>query len=374
MTQLSSPTAPRPRRLPAPRLSADPDTRSIQIGVLGTVLVHVLLFLFVPHVLQIEPAHVIGRAPEARQFDIELAPEEFALPKQPPPKPPAPFKFVETNPDAPDNVPDDTSNFGAQNQQAAQEKPSPQVGGDRPAMEGRTDIQTNQIVSGQLTPPVPPEPSAPPVELMPEQTPATTAPRAAQNPLSGFQKMDGDDQDSYGSNIAKFAENAKPVPEKVEGVDNAQQVEGGVTPGQQRIDPRRPRPAPRLERRARPAIFSENKIGTANIGPVAFDAKWSNYGQYLQQLIETVQIQWDRILIQSRVYPASGTMVIVKFRLDKKGNVAEIIDVGPSAVADQASRSCVSAITARSPYGEWTDDMVQVLGESQELTFSFYYQ
>lgn len=372
MTQLPSPPVERPRRLPAPRLSADPDTRSIQIGILGTILVHVLLFLVTPHMLQLEPTHVIGRAPPARQFDIELAQDEFSLPKRPLPKEQAPFKFVETNPDAPDNVPDNTNNFGAQNQQAAQEKPSPEVGGDRPAMEGRTDIDTAQIVSGQLSPPAPPEPSAPPVEVTPEQ--ATAAPRAEQNPLSGFEKMEGDDKDSYGSNIAKFAENAKPVPEKVEGVERAQLTEGATTPGQQRIDPRRPRPAPRLEQRARPAIFSENKIGTANIGPVAFDAKWSNYGQYLQQLIETVQIQWDRILIQSRVYPASGTIVVVKFRLDKQGNVAEIIEVGPSSVADQASRSCVSAITARSPYGEWTEDMVQVLGESQELTFSFYYQ
>lgn len=374
MSQLSSPPVARPRRLPAPRLSADPDTRSVQIGLIGTILVHVLLFLLVPHILKLEPTQVIGRAPEPRQFDIELAPEEFSLPKQAPPKPPAPFNFVETNPDAPDNVPDQTSNFGAQNQQAAQETPSPQVGGDRPAMEGRTDIQTNQIVSGQLSPPIPPQPSAPPVELIQEQAEATTAPRAAQDPLSGFEKMDGDDKDSYGSNIAKFSENAKPVPEKVEGVENAQQLEGGLTPGQQRIDPRRPRPAPRLEQRVRPAIFSENKIGTANIGPVAFDAKWSNYGQYLQQLIETVQIQWDRILIQSRVYPASGTVVVVKFRLDRQGNVAEILEVGPRTVADQASRSCVSAITSRAPYGAWTEDMVQVLGESQELTFSFYYQ
>jgi hypothetical protein len=66
-------------------------------------------------------------------------------------------------------------------------------------------------------------------------------------------------------------------------------------------------------------------------------------------------------------------MVVVKFRLDKGGSIAEIISVIPGN-ADQASRACVSAITARAPYGEWTDDMIQVLGESQELTFSFYYQ
>lgn len=369
MTQLQSPPAARPRRLARPRLSSDPDTRSVQIGVIGTLLVHALLFLLVPHLLQVEPGHAIGPAPEARQFDIELAPEEFNLPK-PPTKPPAPSKFVETNPDAPENIPDKTDNFGAQNQQVAQEKPPDLTGADRPAMEGKKDFESTQIVSGQLSPVTPPQPSAP-LEVPQEQT--TTAPRAAQNPLSGFEKRDGDTPESFGSNVAKFSENAKPVPQKVEGLENTPLIEGANGTTQPRIDPRQPRPAPRLEKRARPAIFAENKIGTSNIGPVAFDTKWSNYGQYLQQLIETVQIQWDRILIQSRVYPTSGTVVVVKFRLDKTGSVAAIISVDPPA-ADQASRSCVSAITARSPYGPWTDDMIQILGESQELTFSFYYQ
>jgi hypothetical protein len=39
-----------------------------------------------------------------------------------------------------------------------------------------------------------------------------------------------------------------------------------------------------------------------------------------------------------------------------------------------AERACMSAITDRAPYGEWTDDMKAVLGEQQEMTFTFYYQ
>jgi len=33
-----------------------------------------------------------------------------------------------------------------------------------------------------------------------------------------------------------------------------------------------------------------------------------------------------------------------------------------------------TAITDRAPYGTWTDDMKAVLGEQQEMTFTFYYQ
>jgi len=129
-----------------------------------------------------------------------------------------------------------------------------------------------------------------------------------------------------------------------------------------------------LNRRTRPAIFSENRIGTNNIGPVAFHAKWNSNGQYLQQLIEAVQVEWERILTQSRNYPARGTTVSVKFRLNRRGEVSEVIDVPSESGNEQEKRNCIRAIKDCAPYGEWTEDMITVLGESQELTFTFYYQ
>lgn len=372
MTQLQNPPVKSTRRSGLPRFSENPETRSVQIGVLGTILLHVLLFLAVPYFLRFQPVKKFTPTEQNREFEIELTPEQFLSQPPPPPKPPAPFKFVETNPDAPDNVPDKTDNFGAQNQQAAQEKPAAETGGDRPATEGKKDFESTQIVSGQLSPQLPPQPSAPLVqETPPEQS--TAAARQAQNPLQGFEKAEGEDLESYGTNVARLPDPTPHANERVEGVKDAPLIQG-ATSVMPRIDPKRPRPAPKLEKRARPAIFAENKVGTQNIGPAAVDAKWSSYGQYLQQLIETVQIQWDRILIQSRVYPPSGTMVMVKFILNKKGEVERILEVGPDLAPEQAKQSCVSAITARSPYGDWTDDMVKVLGESQEMTFSFYYQ
>lgn len=373
MIQLSKPPNRRPRhRLPLPRLSADPDVRSTQIGVLGTILVHVLLFLLVPRLFRLDaPGNLLPRAEPAQEFNIELLQDEAALTAA---ETPAPTQFVEVNPDAPDNVPDNTVNFGAQNQQAAQEQESPDMSGDRPALEGQTEIQTTQIVSGQLSPQIPPLPSAPPVpEMEASESERAEQARREQTPLSGFEKDIGDAEDSYGSNIAKIGGPPDPDADKeVEGEPDTP-VRDGIAARIPPINPNQPQPRPRLERRARPAIFTENKIGTANIGPTAVDARWSNYGQYLQQLIETVQIQWDRILIQSRVYPSSGTKVVVKFILNQKGEVARIIGVDGTA-GEQGQRACVSAITARSPYGDWTSDMVAVLGEEQEMTFTFYYQ
>jgi len=123
----------------------------------------------------------------------------------------------------------------------------------------------------------------------------------------------------------------------------------------------------------RPAVFNDNQFGTSNIGPVAYDAKWSNYGAYLHKMLESIQVQWDRILIDSRTEPPSGTTVTVKFTIDLHGKIAAIVDV-ESTSTEQGKQSCISAITLTAPYGDWTDDMIAVLGTSQDIALEFYYQ
>jgi hypothetical protein len=179
--------------------------------------------------------------------------------------------------------------------------------------------------------------------------------------------------DGFGSNLGKVANVDKPAPEKVEGAKDAPLVEGAqsLMPA---IDPKKPRARPVLEQtHTRPAIFEDNQFGTSNIGPIAFSAKWSNYGAYLHKMMEAIQMQWDRILIDSHTYPPSGSYVTVKFTMDLHGKITEILDV-ESTSSEQGKQSCVSAITLTAPYGDWTDDMIAVLGNSQELTFRFYYQ
>jgi hypothetical protein len=42
--------------------------------------------------------------------------------------------------------------------------------------------------------------------------------------------------------------------------------------------------------------------GFRNIGPAAVDVRWSDYGDYLELMIESVQIEWERILIANRIH------------------------------------------------------------------------
>jgi hypothetical protein len=175
-------------------------------------------------------------------------------------------------------------------------------------------------------------------------------------------------------NIARQGDQAKNIPEKAEGVKDAPLIEG-ATAAQPQIDRNRPRPHPQIVKQSqvRPAIFEKNKFGTTNIGPLAIDDKWSNYGVYLQKMIETVQIQWDKLLEDSQIYSPAGSTVIVKFILNSEGRITTVVKVDNNAT-EPAARACVNAITERSPYGPWTDDMKATLGEEQEMTFSFYYR
>jgi hypothetical protein len=346
---------------------SDPESRSVLVGLAAVFFVHLILFLIVPYLFRTDALRSAPRKIAApRTFNIEIAPDLFAKPL---PKPPPPNKYIEANPDAPDKVPDNTTNFSSKNQVLAQEKPQLDQHNDKPKLDGKKDIQSNQTVSGQLTKP---QDSAPPVPNITLPAKVQTSPKQAKDPLAGFEKGK-DGEDGFGTNIGTNPDVTKPAPEKVEGAKNAPLVDGADST-QPAIDPKKPRARPVLQQaHTRPAIFEDNQFGTSNIGPVAFSAKWSAYGEYLHKMIEAIQIQWDRILIESRTEPPSNTVVTVKFTMDFHGKVTEIIDVENTS-SEQGKQSCLSAITMTAPYGEWTDDMRAVLGDSQELTFQFYYQ
>ena len=354
------------------RVWDDPESRSTTVGLLGVIIFYLLLWIIGPYLLRFENVGSVVRPhASAKQFSIQLAPDTF---KKAPPKPP-PQQFVETNPDAPENTPDKTNNFSDRNTQAAQEKPQPDQHNDKPAIEGQKEIQTTQIVSGRLQQPIENMEAVPPPMDAKEAASTVNAAKLEQNPLSGFEKREGENKEAYGSNIAKFAENAKPIPQKIDGAKNVPLIQDAPAVEQPAIDPQHPRPRPQVvkQQKTRPAIFTENKFGSSNIGPVAYDAKWSNYGAYLSKLIDTVQIQWENILLSGKIYPPAGSTVTVTFIIDSEGKIARIVNVDNKST-DQAAAACASAITDRAPDGPWTDDMIAMLGKQQEMTFTFYYQ
>ncbi len=360
MNRLLEPETSTSERRRGPRFWQDEEKQSVIVGLILTFILwwpSLLLFGWsLNHIHGKYEGKFTGH-PHARQFNIELAPPEV---RQPPP----PNKFVETNPDAPANIPDQTRNFAAQNQQAAQEKPNPNGRSDHAVTQGKAADST-QIVDGRLNKEKP-TPSAPASSQA-----SKAAPHREQNPLSGFDKSEGENKEAFGTNIGKVAENMRDVPQKIEGVKDAPLIED-ATANTPQIDPKHPMPRPQLaEQNVRPAIF-DNSPGTERIGTDGWDAHWSNYGEYQQRLIDTVQAEWDNLLNNSDTRPTSGTSVVVTFRLKSDGSV-EFVNVDGNA-GDLGKRYCTAAISGRAPYGKWTDDMIAMMGQDTQITFTFYYE
>ncbi|OHE82210.1 MAG: hypothetical protein A3G75_00450 [Verrucomicrobia bacterium RIFCSPLOWO2_12_FULL_64_8] len=354
-----------PPRYWVPGLSQDPETRSVQIGFFWTLLVHLLLLLLAPVIFREEfaPGLLVKSGTSAKNFDIEIMPE--------PPAPAPPSQFVETNPDAPDNEPDKTDNFGAQNQQSAQPVPDKDSTLRTPRTEGPDNIKNaTQFVTGELhepilSQPVPPAPEQPVDETKPAETP-----RAQQVPLPGYLKSEGESKETFGTSAVKLPEPSNAAPEQVEGDPNVRDPDGT---GRNASVGMRPQPLPRPRvTPVRPGILQNRPVGVSNAGHIGVDARFSEFGDYLQELVETVQVQWDTILTQSRFYPHLATHVAVTFRLTAKGEVTEIVKVEGDA-GEYGTRACLSAIQARAPYRPWTRQMVAILGEDQVLTFTFHY-
>ena len=350
-----------------PGLSQDPDTRSVQIGLIWTVLVHLVLLLLAPQMLRNEfsPGRFVKPGTNVPTYEVELAPDAF-LPKTPP----VPQRFVETNPDANNNMPDNTANFGAQNQQAAQPEPDKNSTLRMPKTEGKKDFENDsQVVTGQLQKQEPTPPTPPVLEQKTSEAQNAT-PRKQEVPLPGFVKSSGDNQEAFGTEAVKLPGPSTGADKFVEGDKNAQETTGSGAKAAQEIRAQ-PLPRPRLTQ-VRPGILQERPVGVNNAGTIAVDAHFSQFGDYLQELIDIVQIQWERVLYSSSVYPKSSSHVVITFRINSQGQIAEIVKVEGDA-GEYGTRAALSAIQEPAPYRTWTKEMVAVLGDDQVITFAFYY-
>ena len=75
---LTPPLPPAPsRRRAGPRLSADPERRAIQIGLLGTVAIHLLLLILAPYLMKLDPGAKLRAKPEPQPLKQEPIMEPF---------------------------------------------------------------------------------------------------------------------------------------------------------------------------------------------------------------------------------------------------------------------------------------------------------
>ena len=136
------------------------------------------------------------------------------------------------------------------------------------------------------------------------------------------------------------------------------------------VDPERPRASIPS---GTAGLLLRNSVGVSRAGAVAIDARFSQYGDYTQRMLEAIQSSWWSIIERSQFESVQRGRVTVRFRLHRDGTVTDTTILS-NEVTRVMSLACKDAVMAPAPYDIWRADMVALYGESDIVTINFYYR
>ena len=291
------------------------DLRSAALAVLVSFGLHLLLIWALPDTFHKVVAFV-------RPVEVLTAPVKIDEARLPPK-----LRFIETNPVANQAVPKTTPFTSSRNQTAAQ--------------------------------PVP--------EKMPTNSP--------------LPKSDGtSEQLRIAQGKPRSIDQSQAAPISQPSVSMAAPVKAAPPPGPGK-SAAKPSPAPVAANPDRPrasapsgtyGLLLRRPVGVSRAGSIAVDARFSNYGDYTQRMMEAIQSSWWSIIERSRFEGVSRGHVAVSFRLHRDGTVTDAKVLG-TEVTRVMTLACKDAVMAPAPYDIWRADMVAMYGESDTVTINFLY-
>ena len=370
------PIQPLPTNLFAPN---DRESRWVTLlAFLATIFVHLGVILVIPDELMPQNKSDTSQAQkEAEIYEISLVD-------------PVDVRFVEANPEAPENEPDRRDQYSYRAQQAADNSPLIDAA-NKPKVDGEEDSQKILQGSLQQTPPLEPgvyAPASRPGERDGEQGGELGAPDelvlpqlAKPIPAPNFIQQDPASDQGLGSRVDLVGEAPEvfEVPDldapinvyRPQSVAEQEQKVGHSAGGTLEAQPT-PRARPRLAPELMVGPLMRSHGSTSRRGLLAIDATFSEFGEYEQQFYAAVQTGWYQEIDFFQPIDTS-TRVQVRFTLHADGRVENVKSVQTSA-SEIATFICETAITKRSPFRPWTKEMVQVFGQQRTLHVVFHYR
>jgi len=362
-----------PRKAPQPIIGEDRDrTREgLFAAVLLAFFLHLLLYWMTPREIFPEPPKQI-LVPQSVELILEEIPADPEMQET----------YVRAAPNVEELIPDETMNISDRNQRAAQEEQT-LVGPDNtPYVEG-DEADSNRLVQGnpfqEPTPPAPPaaSPSSGASPLVQQEA----APRevlVAVNPdfieqealeEEGVASIEQPDQALEKPDEPTEPEEQVLVTSQSDGQGEAQMT----TPPQSAQNPTpTPRPRQRVERDTSYGPIKDNRQGVIQIGRLAFDAKYSEFGEYWRRVAEIIEARWRNLVYNTRSIPHGGYRVVIEFSITRDGYITDV-KTAYSSAGKLAETVSIDAIVGEAPFYDWTPEMIVKMGEKAECAIHFYY-
>lgn len=275
----------------------------IAIACICTLLFH-LAFIVLFHYGLIDFSN--SQPPLAKKPEItyEIALNDPVLPR-----------FVDTNPYLAEEEPPDTTNFATKSQKAAQETPAETFLSDIPTIDG--DMEgILKIVPDVLVP------------------------------------MD---------DLIEIADASFSEPSVSDATNEIKD---------QKLDIEGPKVAvrrqPKPRQRVKPMVggVRQSNSSTSKMGVVAVDAKFNQFGVYLQKMNESIGYQWY-LLLSNYILSDFRGHVHICYTIDTTGTVTNI-EVCNSPASSLLTFICKDSIMSLGSFGPWNDDMLAILGNKEQ--------
>ena len=344
------------------------------VAFLVALLVHLLLYLLAPE--RFYPEHLTMPLPEEIELELEIPAVEQPEPEQ--------LRFVDANPDAPENQPDRKDQYSYRSTQAADQSPETSIL-EAPKVDGEEPSQ--KIIDGMLEQPVAlpvvvaaaPGNNAPAKGTGAEQAGLPAAPRL---PTAEFiRQSELPENDTGSSPLGEDAESAsiENLPEDAPVALHRNPAIAGTPDTTGRMDPLtapEAKPMPQARPRLAPELLTgpvmQSHGSASRRGALSIDATFSEFGEYEQQFYAALQLGWYQEIEFHQPIDTAST-VAVRFTMEADGSINGI-SVLQSNASELATYLCESALAKRSPFRAWTKEMIAVFGTERTLTVRFNYR
>jgi hypothetical protein len=308
--------------------------------------------------------------------EVEVTWEPVSLPRSLKPH------FVEANPDAPENPPDETDNFSFRDQQAAQvEEIAPERASETPKIEGEKPNSQKIVPDGDPVAPAEPLPSvavdSETVKDFERGSPVGKDEDTANPPEAPVELEKVDDDEGTTVKKVEAKENDTESRRQLVLTDIPDKTSIAVVESSPRPNPKpTPRPRPRISADLIRGPIMSTVANAPRIGKVAIECRLHPYGAYVQEMLQAIEDQWSQLAHGSRQFLRRDRLppkVTLRFTLDADGRIHKLRRLHESGDSVPVE-ICRQAIVSREPFGKWSAKMIEDFGTSDEVTINFLYR
>ena len=278
--------------------------------------------------------------------------------------------YVEANPNVPENPPDEVKQFSFRDQQAAQRVIKERTNEQKVPKINGTD-NNPKIIETSKNPPITNTYPPPALTIQNRQNKdSAVVPKTSTLSKAKVEKQKSKKGIFSIKNLTEGQDKEKTIIARLE---NPSLPSSSIKVNRPETIPQ---VRPKLSANLINGPLMKSITSAPRMGAIAIECRLHPYGVYIQEMLQSIEEQWNQLAIGSINYLQRDLLpgqITLRFKLEATGNISNLSRLDDEGYS-LAAELCRQAIASRVPFGEWTDKMIKDFGQSDEITLNFQYR